>query len=102
MCLSTCPDGTIANFERTYCINLDDLDASYYYFPVTQIMLGLIIVSCVGRCVKPRHQILSNFIIMMSMLEHLSIIAQVFLAFIYANAAWGFVAIIIWAAYCIL
>ncbi len=69
---------------------------------MTQSALVLLILSWVGKCVKPRHQILSNFLIMMSLLEHLSIIAQVILAFAYGGAAWGFVALIIWAVYCII
>lgn len=36
---------------------------------------------------------------MESMLEHLSIIAQVFLAFAYTNPIWGVLALLLWAAY---
>jgi hypothetical protein len=39
---------------------------------------------------------------MMSMLEHISLIAQVVLAFAYSGAGWGCVSLIIWAVYCIL
>ena len=39
---------------------------------------------------------------MMGLLEHASIIAQVFLAFGYAHALWGLLAIIIWAVYIVL
>jgi hypothetical protein len=101
-CLNDCPEGYTPNYELNECLSLESLDVSYVYFPVSQAALCLFILSCVGKWVKPRHNILSNFVIMMSMLEHLSILAQVCFAFAYGNIVWGVIFAIVELLFCVI
>lgn len=87
------------NTFKTGCITTDELDASYVYFPITCLTLVLCFLSGVGKYVKDRHLFLANFIVMESLLEHLSIVAQVILGFYYGGVVLGLLCLIIWVLY---
>lgn len=87
------------NTFKTACIDLDDMDASYVYFPISCLTLLAFIISWVGKWVKPRHQIIANFIVEESLIEHISIICQVVFAFYYGNALFGILCLLIWLSY---
>lgn len=98
-CLSVCPKEATANWEQTACISLSELNVHYLYFPLTLMTLLLLFASFVGHYVKPRHQVLANFVIMCSGLEHIAIIAQFFYALVYENVLWFFFSLSIWLSY---
>lgn len=98
-CTAACPVGYIENPEATWCINISSMNANFVYFPMSMLTVILLITSYVGRCVKHRHKVLANFIILESFLEHVSIIIQVVLAFTYASVLWGCLSLTIWLVY---
>ena len=98
-CISNCPMGTLSNFEATTCIALDSLDVRIVYFPVLMVIVILAAISWVGKCVKPKHNVLANYVVMMGMLEHLAILAQVALTFAYGTLIFAFLIILIWLIY---
>jgi hypothetical protein len=76
------------------------LDIKLVYFPFLQTVVLLFIVNLVGHKVKPKHLVWPNFIVMMGMLEHLALIAQVVLSFSYGGSfEFGIVSIIIYLSY---
>ena len=73
-CLSNCPAFFTPNFENTECLEIANLDANLVYFPFTQWMAFLLVLSVIFRYFKPKHLFLTNFIIMNSLTEHLGIV----------------------------
>jgi len=99
--LNACPFGYIANFAQTECLALDNLDTKVVYFPFLFLIIVIGLVNWVGRVVKPNHQILPNFIVMMGILEHIALISQVALCFssFGSSIAFAIISIIIWLLY---
>lgn len=56
-------------------------------------------VSWVGHKVKPKHLVLSNFVIMMSAVEHVALFLQVILTFIYGFIAIAVAAVLVWLGF---
>jgi len=78
------------------------LDVSVVYFPFLFLFILVGLVNWVGKIVKPSHQILPNFIVMMGILEHIALICQFALCFAYTrfvNFAFGIISVIIWLLY---
>jgi hypothetical protein len=55
-------------------------------------------MSVVGKCVKPSHQILSNFVVFLGIVEHLAIATQIVLTFIFGTSSLAIAVIIIYIA----
>lgn len=90
----------VTNFEQTQCILIDDLDIKLVYFPFLLLIICIGFVNWVGNRVKPRHQILPNFMVMMGILEHIALIVQIALCFSYGgHIAFAIVSIVIWLLY---
>ena len=63
------------NSTSSKCDLAPSEDLKLVYFPVI-IATGLVgLTSWIGRRVKPRHLILSNFIVMMGVVEHIALIS---------------------------
>jgi hypothetical protein len=100
MCINSCPTLYIPNFEQTKCVSIDSLDVKLVYFPFLFLIVCIGFVNWVGNRVKPRHQILPNFIVMMGILEHIALIVQIALCFSYGSSiAFAIISIIIWLLY---
>ncbi len=59
----------------------------------------LLIVSFVGKCVKPSHLILTNFVIFLGIVEHIAIVTQIVLTFIFGTYYLAIAVIVIWIGY---
>ena len=99
-CGTSCPKGWITNFQGTQCIDLGNTDVKLVYFPFLMLIILIALVNFISRWIKPKHQIISNFIIMMGVLEHAFLICQVALCFgLQGSLIFGILSIVIWFVY---
>lgn len=73
-CWASCPEGSIQTFDQSTCLWLSALDTRLVYFPFLIVMLLVAFVSWIGNKVKPKHLVLTNFVIMMAAIEHLALL----------------------------
>jgi len=86
----------MANYAATYCISEDSLDLKLVYFPFLVSMAILFVLSVLGARQKKKHKLLTNFVIMMGMLEHIAIISQIIMTFFFGTWRYAIVIILIW------
>lgn len=98
-CYENCPDGTILSFSGDSCRRLTDLDARLVYFPFLIITVLVAFVSWIGHVIKPHHLVFANFAIMLGAVEHLALLVQVLLSFIYGTYGLAIPIIFIWLGY---
>ena len=98
-CVSTCPTGSVMSFQGDSCLDLSEIDVRLVYFPFLIALVLIATLSCVGRIVKPNHLVLTNFVIMLGLLEHLSLLSQVVLTFIFGTYKLAIVILLIWLGY---
>jgi hypothetical protein len=96
VCRTSCPAGWMSNFLGDQCLDMAAMDVKMLYFP---FVIGAVIalgISGVGVIMKPRHILITNWLIMLGLLEHLLIFAQVLLTFAYGTLAFAVVSIVLW------
>jgi hypothetical protein len=98
-CHISCPEGSIKTFSGDSCRRLSDIDAQLVYFPFLIVTLLVAFVSWIGHKIKRAHLIFANFVIMLGFIEHLAIIVQLILSFIYGTYAFAIPMILIWLTY---
>ena len=86
----------MSNFMGTECLDLEDMDVKMMYFPFLIAALIALGISAVGVIMKPRHLFWTNFIVMMGLLEHMLIFAQVVGNFSYGTINFAIGAIVLW------
>ena len=99
MCTSDCPPGYFANYSADTCKSLDDVDVRIIYFPFLIIMLLCFALSYVGSKQKKKHELIPNFIVMMGIVEHVALVTQIILTFMWGNLFYSIFSIIFWACY---
>lgn len=87
------------NFQGDSCIYLSEIDARLVYFPFLITLVLIALLSYVGQVVKPNHLVLTNFVIMLGLLEHCALFLQVILTFIYGTYRLAIVILLIWLGY---
>jgi hypothetical protein len=94
-----CPVGSVITFSGRACRLLSDIDAGKVYFPFLILTVLVAVVSWIGKIVKPNHLVLSNFVIMLSVIEHFAIVVQIGLTFIFGTYLMAIFIILIWVGY---
>ena len=84
-CVQSCPPGYLANYERTKCTNLVDIDLTLVYFPFLITAFLMFVLSFVGSKQKKKHLLVPNFLVMMGILEHIAIITYAVLTVKWGN-----------------
>jgi hypothetical protein len=69
------------------------------YFPFLILTVLVAVVSWIGKIVKPNHLVLSNFVIMLSVIEHAAIVVQIVLTFIFGSYLMAIFIIMIWLGF---
>lgn len=98
-CHIDCPPGAIADFTGKGCRRLSDIDAQLVYFPFLIVTVLLAFVSWIGHKVKKAHLVFANFVIMLGFIEHLALLVQVILSFVYGTISIAVPALLIWIVY---
>jgi len=98
-CVTTCPIGSVMTFGGKNCRRLTDVDARLVYFPFLICLALISLISWVGRLVKPNHLVLTNFLIILGFLEHIALVVQLILTFIFGTYLLAIAIIIIWIGY---
>jgi hypothetical protein len=78
---------------------MENMDLRTLYFPFLIAAIIALGISGVGIIMKPRHLFVTNFIIMLGLLEHILIFTQVIANFYLGNAIHLALSIIIWVVY---
>jgi len=87
------------SFSGNSCRRLTELDARLVYFPFLIATVIIAFVSWIGKKIKPNHLVFANFVIMMGLIEHIALIVQIILSFIYGTYALAIPIIVIWLNY---
>ena len=72
------------------------VDARLVYFPFLVMVAIIAIVSYIGSRAKQNHKGLTNFVVMLGMIEHIALITQVALAFIFSDYAFSMATLAVW------
>lgn len=102
MCVTTCPVGSVITFSGKSCRSLSDIDARKVYYPFLILTILVAAISCIGKIVKPHHLVLSNFVVMMGLIEHIAIITQIALTFIFGTYMMAIAIVLIWVVYIVI
>jgi len=89
----------VITFSGEACRSLSELDARIVYYPFLILTALVAVVSCVGKVVKPHHLILSNFVIMLGVIEHVAIVVQILLTFIFGTYFMAILIIVVWLGF---
>ena len=94
--MSDCPSGYLSDYDGSSCYSLASLDVDLIPFPCLIIATVLFFLSYVGYKQKPKHKMISNWLVLMGLLIHGCLLSQLIL-----NNKFGtfFYAIFIIAAY---
>lgn len=98
-CVATCPPDSILTLSGKSCRALSELDTQIVYYPLLILMVLCGIISWVGKITKPSHKFLTNFLIMLGIVEHIAIVVQIALTFIFGSYLMAILIIAIWVAY---
>ena len=98
-CHIDCPEGSIASFSGKSCRRLSDIDAQLVYFPFLIVTLLVAFVSWIGHKIKRAQLVFANFAIMLGFIEHLAILVQIVLSFVYGTIGMVIPIILIWVMY---
>ena len=98
-CINDCPRYYYADFYGTECLPLSNMDIKLVYFPFLIVMGLLFGASYVGSKQKKKHLLVTNFIALMGIVEHIALVTQVILTFSYATFRYAAVAIVVWVTY---
>jgi hypothetical protein len=96
ICSTSCPEGYMSNFLGDECLNMAEMDVKQLYFPFIIAAIIALGISGVGVIMKPRHILITNWLIMLGLLEHVLIFAQVLFTFAYGTINFAVVSIILW------
>jgi hypothetical protein len=94
-----CPEGTTENGDKTGCVKMENQDTQVVYFPFLILTFVTAAISWLGRCVKPSHLVVTNFVIMLGFIEHCALVAQIALTFIYATPSQTVTLSVLWLGY---
>lgn len=97
--MTTCPVGSVITFSGKSCRSLTDLDVRKVYYPFLILTALCAIISWIGKIAKPNHLVLTNFVIMLGLIEHLAILAQIAFTFIFGTYLMAILIIAIWLGY---
>lgn len=78
-CVKDCPKGYLSNYSANKCTPLSDLDISLIPFPCLIIAAAFFAASYVGSKQKPKHILITNWIVLMGFLEHGILLSQIIL-----------------------
>lgn len=98
-CVTTCPVGSVMTFSGQSCRSLSDIDARLVYFPFLITVALVALMSWIGKLVKPKHLFLTNFVIMLGLIEHVALVVQLILTFIFGTYLLAIFIVIIWVVY---
>ena len=98
-CVATCPPGSIVTFSGKSCRALSDLDTRIVYYPFLILTVLCGIISWIGKLTKPSHKFLTNFLIMLGLVEHIAIVVQIVLTFIFGSYLMAILIIAIWVGF---
>ena len=98
-CVSDCPKGYIPNFDDTKCLSMATKDLKVVYFPWLIFTGILYCLSYAGGRVKSKHLVVTNFLLMMGVVENLSLLTQIVMTFRFGTWRYGIVIILAWLFY---
>ena len=100
-CVSDCPSGWLSNYESSECYPLTDLDINLIPFPSLIIAGIFFFLSYASAKRKKKHLLVTNWIVLMGLLEHGVLLSQIILNFKYGTFRYAVFLIFAWVSFVI-